>query len=665
MRTPQIILLACVLLAAAAWASPADSSSILQTPLPAPETVPATDPGSLIKRFVTPLTQEHQARDRAILQSDREHADSIGPVLLPGVPAYIHRSTLPGMGMAPNFLLVDGRIFCNYDESSTPKETPSLFIRPVDGGTRIPFLLRAELIPRAPVDSEGDVEFNLRLPTIFNPRIQLDGAFIDGRKALYRIIEGSLSDSWTISLRVSPSDFETARKAGKPGPVILLHGSATLDEYNVIANSNFIRPTADNIPASLSGIARLIQNRDYTGDQEKNTINQIVTSQLGNDPGPISAMQTFNRYLGSNLRYYRNNMKRTALQVLIEGIGDCDDYARVLTVFLRAIGIPCKPAIGSLYDFNNAGAHAWIEAALPTRGKQTHWFIVDPTLASAAEDKNRFVQFKNRIYFYPVGADISILNLPTDYSTDLLLNWEDPGKSHLSAQVMESTIHDFIRDLQGTLTQERMSLDSPALPFRREFMFSNGSPYLLLDRPVRDELDRFSKSITNPDLIVRNPQEKDPPEKARFQIKLDSHEDLLLELGVIDDDFDLDGVKEKRVIAALENLYDSFKKNLFNGTEARYCLEKVYIRDRNTDRLQKVRVRIGRYLMEKHLKNILATLEKDAILAHSESDSLEKLYQQTKGKNLYHLLELHQWTPKTAQTPAARTDQPPVIAGNR
>src|SRR5512140_296961 len=103
-------------------------------------------PGSIIKRFVDPLTRQENRPIRSLLNSDQEHASSIGPVLTPGQPVYVRyfQSQKPGPDEV-NCILEDGRIFVNYDEPHDLMRMPGLRIRPVDGKTKIPFLVRATM----------------------------------------------------------------------------------------------------------------------------------------------------------------------------------------------------------------------------------------------------------------------------------------------------------------------------------------------------------------------------------------------------------------------------------------------------------------------------------------------------------------------------------------
>ena len=78
---------------------------------------------------------------------------------------------------------------------------------------------------------------------------------------------------------------------------------------------------------------------------------------------------------------------------------------------------------------------------------------------------------------------------------------------------------------------------------------------------------------------------------------------------------------------------------LVSGQELLHCLEMTYERNRHTDRLQQVKIRVGRYLAEKHFARILKILSNEDLLLPEDYARLEQFYRICHGKNFYFLLE--------------------------
>jgi len=606
-------------------------------------------PGSIIKRYVDPLVQPQTGKSRSPMTSDEEHATSAGPVLTLGRPVFIHTvRSISTRRDEKNFILESGRIFMNYEEPFETEKAPQLMIRSIDGGRNVPFVIRTLLYPRNATPEEGTVEISFRLPLIFQPKMSVEFASLNNKKVAYRLSAAQGSDTFVISVPVSKRDLEIARsRPAQEGEVstapesvqVFVAGVITLRDYEPETPGRFAPVSALPPDNQYVGISRLISGRDFGSDEEKKEMIDLAASVTADASNVFDGVKRLNRYAAANVRYFRNSMKRTAAQILREGFGDCDDYTRVLTTLLRSQGIPCKAAVGYLYDFNHFGAHAWVEAALPLKAGGIQWFLCDPTLASAADDPDYFVQFNNRIHLYTVTINVRTLNLPVDEVNDILLNWYEKGKPQLVApQAFPTIFNSFRTDLARSLQESVNAIRASNQELRREFLFDPGSKYIMLDRPVPQKLPPIT-DIRDPDMVIRF-QNAEQDATARFQIKLDSTEDLIFELGVIDEDFYLESPGEGRMIAYIEGLYRSLKQSFFQGADSMHNLEMTYARDRHTDRLQKVALRVGRYLVEQDFGKIVELSRNQGLLSSDEVVRLEQFNQICHGKNFYFLQEL-------------------------
>jgi len=583
------------------------------------------EPGSIIKRFVDPLTRQAGRPARSLLTSDQEHARSIGPVLTPSTPVYIlYHHTAQPTAEEINCVLEQGRVFVNYEEPHDQGKMPNLMIRPVDGKTRIPFLIRASITPTGAANIQSSLSLFVRFPIIFSPRLDVRRVHVGLKQVDFSVAAGV--DEGVFSVTV-PLDSLAAPDSDVRFPVeVLMEGSVTLGDYSVLPADQFANWNSPMDPRVIRS-ARLAPGRDFVGAEEEEQLRKLTAELVQLAPDPYQQVVLAQRFTSSRITYFNNNMNRTAMQVLAEGMGDCDDFSRVMVALLRGVGIPSRIAVGYLYDFNNMGAHAWVEAALPTKSGKLHWFICDPTLAGASTDKDYFVQFKNRIYLYPIRLEVRVQNLAAQYRVETLLNWSGKEKlEKLPAASLPALLNSFTDSLHSSFAQTIGQLRAQNLILRRQFLFTPASNYILSERPVTAE-------------------------QSQLTISIDSNERMLADLSVLDDDFALDSPEDQRFLMSLRQSYENLKESPFEGYEARHCLELTYYRDPYTDRLQRVRLRISRYLVEQHMRRIVESFQKTGLLTAEDAARISALHQVCAGKNLYYLQELARLS--SARTPVA------------
>jgi hypothetical protein len=592
-------------------------------------------PASIIKRFVDPLTRQENRSLRSMLASDQEHASSIGPVLTPGSPVYMRiyqvQNQTPDQ---QNLVLEDGRVFMNYDDPYDLSKMPVLKIRPIDGKTRIPFLVRARFEITADASDQAAVYLFVRMPSIFSPRFDLRRVYINGRKVEAQVTTGSEDGSFTVFVPLEEVDGKVT--AGRSFDLVM-DGSVTLGDYQTLSPGGFESAVVYNQPA-LKNVARVLPGRDYLGPAELALLQKLTVQLRAEAKTQYDQVVATQRLVSDRLSYYQNNMQRTAMQAYVEGLGDCDDYSRLMVCLLRSLGIPSRMAIGYLYDFNNMGTHAWVEAALETKGHDTHWFICDPTLASASQDKAYFVQFKNRIYLYPIRFDLKTQNLASDQTTEVFMNWSEKEKfEKLPPSALSAIVRTFDETLDTSFKERVTELATQGLELPRQFMFAPGAGYVVADHPIT-------------------------PGRSHLQLTLDSEERVSAELTVLDDDYGLESPADLQVAGLLKDAYQNLRQTPFEGSEARYCLELSYLRDRYSDRLQRVRLRVSRYLVENYLRPIVNSFRKATLLTDEEAQKVLALHDASAGKNLYYLQELARRLAPPVAKPAPAPAAPPPDA---
>ncbi len=111
-------------------------------------------------------------------------------------------------------------------------------------------------------------------------------------------------------------------------------------------------------------------------------VEKIVEDERCKDCTPLETAKHFNKYVFDNFTYQKGI---TTVETKIEEIwklksGVCQDFAHMLLVMLRLIGIPARYVSGYVCPNRNGmrgegATHAWVEAYLPYYG----WLGLDPT----------------------------------------------------------------------------------------------------------------------------------------------------------------------------------------------------------------------------------------------------------------------------------------------
>ena len=108
-------------------------------------------------------------------------------------------------------------------------------------------------------------------------------------------------------------------------------------------------------------------------------------------------------FVHSHLSYQEQFSLRTVHDTLRDRVGDCSEFADVLTSLARAAGLPARTVVGIAYSIEQQGfaPHAWNEIAV-----DGHWRAFDPTWGQ-------------------VRADATHLPIPDADFARTLANWSD------------------------------------------------------------------------------------------------------------------------------------------------------------------------------------------------------------------------------------------------
>lgn len=111
-------------------------------------------------------------------------------------------------------------------------------------------------------------------------------------------------------------------------------------------------------------------------------IKQVTQLEEFRSVTPLMAAQRLNEYVYTNFRYIQGvtSVETTPDEIWELKAGVCQDFAHILLVMLRLIGIPARYVSGYICP-NRSGmrgegaTHAWVEAYIPFYG----WLGLDPT----------------------------------------------------------------------------------------------------------------------------------------------------------------------------------------------------------------------------------------------------------------------------------------------
>jgi transglutaminase-like putative cysteine protease len=130
----------------------------------------------------------------------------------------------------------------------------------------------------------------------------------------------------------------------------------------------------------------LLENFDFFDE-----ISAIVTSLMNESITPVAIAGEMSSFVYKNFEYKKGitNVETQVDEIWKLKAGVCQDFAHVLLVMLRIVGIPARYVSGYIcpknHELRGEGAtHAWVEAYIPFYG----WLGFDPTNNCIASDRH-------------------------------------------------------------------------------------------------------------------------------------------------------------------------------------------------------------------------------------------------------------------------------------
>ena len=232
-------------------------------------------------------------------------------------------------------------------------------------------------------------------------RIQLDSDLIPRTLALPplftidRVADADMALAWRDVLNAGATPFAAGRWLAPVAPQIdrpheltrlVLAASEALPwpgdselvqgERRLVGDALRLQPVASRdvdaaIEASLTFPADAADVRALT---ERATAGLDDARQLAN---------ALTLFVHDHLSYQEQVSLRTVHDTLRDRVGDCSEFADVLTSMARAAGLPARTVVGIAYSVDQQGfaPHAWNEIAL-----DGHWYAFDPTWGQTRAD---------------------------------------------------------------------------------------------------------------------------------------------------------------------------------------------------------------------------------------------------------------------------------------
>lgn len=124
---------------------------------------------------------------------------------------------------------------------------------------------------------------------------------------------------------------------------------------------------------------------------EEDELLQIVKPENQRNSSPFLVAQNFCTYVFENFKYIKGitTVETTVDEIWNLKSGVCQDFAHILLVMLRRVGIPARYVSGYICPNHNGmrgegATHAWVEAYIPDYG----WLGLDPTNNCVVKDSH-------------------------------------------------------------------------------------------------------------------------------------------------------------------------------------------------------------------------------------------------------------------------------------
>ena len=125
--------------------------------------------------------------------------------------------------------------------------------------------------------------------------------------------------------------------------------------------------------------------------EHENEVTEVIKQFVDFSLTPFDTAQLLSKYVYDNFEYRKGitNVETEAGEIWKLKAGVCQDFAHILLMMLRMVGIPARYVSGYIcpkdHELRGEGAtHAWVEICVPFYG----WIGIDPTNNCIANDRH-------------------------------------------------------------------------------------------------------------------------------------------------------------------------------------------------------------------------------------------------------------------------------------
>ncbi len=147
------------------------------------------------------------------------------------------------------------------------------------------------------------------------------------------------------------------------------------DLWPGLAHGDGLRQEANTVTARRLRGDELMETAEHPVSDQR--IRALALRAVADVDSPQARPGALMRFVNGYLRYEEDGIRRHVLALLDEPIGDCSEFADLLTTLARSLGIPARTVFGLAYADGEQPAfrfHAWNELLVEGR-----WHVVDPT----------------------------------------------------------------------------------------------------------------------------------------------------------------------------------------------------------------------------------------------------------------------------------------------
>ncbi len=123
----------------------------------------------------------------------------------------------------------------------------------------------------------------------------------------------------------------------------------------------------------------------------ENEVSKVIDSLVDRSLSPFETARLLSKYVYENFAYRKGvtTVETSPDEIWKLKAGVCQDFAHILLVMLRRVGIPARYVSGYIcpkdHELRGEGAtHAWVEVCIPFYG----WMGLDPTNNCIANDRH-------------------------------------------------------------------------------------------------------------------------------------------------------------------------------------------------------------------------------------------------------------------------------------